>query len=164
MVTNGPLLTFTVNDREAGDEVRLPFSGNHRLRARVTLRSNLPVDSVQVVANGRVVARFASPDPATFDTTVVIPVTSSSWYLARAFSAQPRLPILDLYPFASTSPVYVTVGNAPTTCGQDAEYFLRWINLIGQRVRADTNWNTSAERRETLDLISRAHQEFIRRR
>ena len=164
MVTNGPLLTFTVNDREPGGEIRFPFTGSHRVRARVTLRSNMRVDSLQIIGNGRVVARFGNPNPASFDTTVTIPVTGTSWFLARAFSSKPVLPILDLYPFASTSPVYVAVGNAPTACGQDAEYFLRWINLLSQRVRADTSWNTSAERAQTLDLISRAHQEFIRRR
>lgn len=164
MVTNGPLLTLTVNDREPGGELRLPATGNHRVRARMTLRSNLPVDSLQIVANGRVVARFRSPNPVRFDSTVVLPITANTWLIARAWSAKPALPILDLYPFASTSPVYVVVGNAPVACGADAEYFLRWINLLSQRVRSDTNWNTSAERTETLDLISRAHQEFIRRR
>jgi TolB protein len=122
------------------------------------------VDSLQIIANGRVVARFASPNPARFDSTVTVRVTGNTWLLARAFSAKPVLPILDLYPFASTSPVYVVVGNAPVACGTDAEYFLKWINLLSQRVRSDTNWNTSAERAQTQDLISRAHQEFIRRR
>jgi TolB protein len=167
-VTNGPLLGFTVNDREAGSDVRLPFTGNHRVRARVTLRSNMPVDSLAIIGNGKVIASFPfarrRPRAGVFDTTIVVPVTGNSWFLARAWSAAPALPILDLYPFASTSPVYVTVGNTPPACREDAEYFLRWINLLSQRVRADTSWNTPAEREQTLNTISRAHQEFIRRR
>jgi hypothetical protein len=84
--------------------------------------------------------------------------------VARAYSDKPRLPVLDLYPFASTSPVYVKTDNAPTRCREDAEYFLRWIDVLSQRVRADTNWNTPAERESALTTISKAHEEFIRRR
>jgi TolB protein len=160
-VTNGPLLTFAVNGREPGADIRLPFAASQRVRARVTLRSNLPVDNLEIVGNGRVLAKLRG---TVMDTTLTLAVTGNSWYLARAYSAAPRLPILDLYPFASTSPVYVTVGNSPPACGADAEYFLRWINLLSQRVRADTNWNTASERERTLAVISRAHEEFIRRR
>jgi hypothetical protein len=56
------------------------------------------------------------------------------------------------------------MGNAPVSCGEDAEYFLAWINLLSARVRADTNWNAPAERDQALTMISRAHEEFIRRR
>ena len=159
-VTNAPLLTLAVNGREPGDELRLPF-GNHRLRVRVTLASNVPVERLEVVVNGRVVARLRA---GAADTTVTVPMERSGWIVARAYSSKPRLPVLDLYPFASTSPVYVEVGSAPRSCGADAEYFLKWIDLLSQRVRADTNWNTTSERDRALALISRAHEEFIRRR
>ncbi len=159
-VTNAPLLTFTVNGREPGDELRLPF-GAHRIRARVTLKSTVPVERLEIVHNGTVIARFPG---RVSDTTVTISVDRSGWYVARAYSPRPRLPVLDLYPFASTSPVYVEVGNAPRNCGADAEYFLKWIDALSQRVRADTNWNTPTERDRALAVISRAHEEFIRRR
>jgi hypothetical protein len=126
------------------------------------------VDNLEIVGNGAVVASFPlskrRPRAGVFDTTVVLPVARNGWFVARAYSAKPALPILDLYPFASTSPVYVAVGNTPPACREDAEFFLGWINLLSQRVRADTNWNTAAEREQTLNTISRAHQEFIRRR
>lgn len=160
-VTNAPLLTFTLNGRESGSDIAFPFSGTHLVRARVTLRSNVPVDHLEIIGNGRVVARFTG---RVTDTTVVLQVANTGWYVARAYSDKPRLPVLDLYPFASTSPIYVSVGNTPPNCREDAEFFLRWINLLGQRVRADTNWNTASERDRALALISRAHEEFIRRR
>ncbi len=160
-VTNAPLLTFAVNGQESGAELRFPYSASRRVRARVTLRSTVPVDHVEIVSGGKVVARFPG---RVSDTTVQLPVTSSTWFLARAYSDRPRLPVLDLYPFASTSPVYVQVGTAPPSCRDDAEFFLRWINLLGQRVRSDTSWNTPLERERTLNLLSRAHEEFIRRR
>ena len=158
-VTNAPLLSFTLDGREPGSELRYAF-GRQRLRARVTLQSNVPIDHVEIVGNGVVVARL----PAKRDTTVTLTVDRPGWYLARAYAEKPRLPVLDLYPFASTSPVYVAMGNTPRACGADAEYFLKWIDLLSQRVRADTSWNTLAERDRALAAISRAHEEFIRRR
>jgi hypothetical protein len=131
------------------------------MRARVTLRSPVPVEHLEIIGNGAVVARLR---PTSRDTTLSITVDRPGWYLARAYSDVARLPVLDLYPFASTSPVYVSMGNAPRTCGADAEYFLKWIDLVSQRVRNDTSWNTPSERDRTLGAISRAHEEFIRRR
>jgi len=159
-VTNSPLLTFTVNGREPGDALRVPF-GTHRLRMRVTLTANVPIDHLEIIGNGKVIGRFRG---SLRDTTITVTADRSGWYLARAYSTRPRLPVLDLYPFGSTSPVYLEVGNAPKSCGTDAEYFLRWINLASQYVRADTSWNTSVERERALSIISRAHEEFIRRR
>ncbi|HJQ19423.1 MAG TPA: CehA/McbA family metallohydrolase [Gemmatimonadaceae bacterium] len=158
-VTNAPMISFTLDGREAGSELRLPF-GRHRLRARVTMQSNVPVNHLEIIGNGTVVARLIPGR----DTTVVLNVDRPGWYLVRGYADAPRLPVLDLYPFASTSPVYVSMGDAPRACGADAEYFLKWIDLLSQRVRADTNWNTPSERDRALALISRAHEEFIRRR
>jgi TolB protein len=158
-VTNAPLISLTVNGREPGAELRLPYR-THDLTVKVTLASAIPIDHLELVANGKVIAKL---DGAR-DTTFTVPIDKPTWFLARAFSDAPRLPVLDLYPFASTSPVYVVMGNAPISCGADAEYFLSWINLLSQRVRQDTNWNTPAEREQAIALISRAHEEFIRRR
>ncbi|HEX7939766.1 MAG TPA: hypothetical protein VF483_12340, partial [Gemmatimonadaceae bacterium] len=122
--------------------------------------SPVPIDHLELVANGKVVAKLGHAS----DTTFTLTVDKPTWILARAWSEKPHLPVLDLYPFGSTSPVYVSMGNAPVSCGADAEYFLAWINTLSQKVRADTNWNTPAEREVTLNLISRAHEEFLRRR
>jgi desulfoferrodoxin (superoxide reductase-like protein) len=81
----------------------------------------------------------------------------------RAYSDKPHLPVLDLYPFASTSPIYVRVGGAPQRSREDAEYFIRWIDLLTERVRADTSWNTAAEREHALTTIAKARAEFTRR-
>jgi TolB protein len=167
-VTNGPLISLTVNGREPGDELRLPFGGGtHRVRARVTVLTHVPVNHVDIVSNGRVVARLMDarePRIVRIDTTVMLRIDRDAWFVARAYSDHPRLPVLDLYPFATTSPVYAKIGTAQPTCREDADYFLTWIGLIRERVRNDTSWNSPAERDATLNAISRAHEEFIRRR
>src|SRR5207237_7819930 len=95
-------------------------------------------DHLQLEPHGKVAANFSARVRAT---TVTLPIDRNSWLLALAYSDKPRYPVLDLYPFGSTSPVYVKIDNAPTSCREDAEYFLKWIDVLSQRVRTDTNWN-----------------------
>jgi hypothetical protein len=73
-------------------------------------------------------------------------------------------PVLDLYPYATTSPVYLTVAGRPARSAEDAEYFLRWIDRVEVAVQASRDWNSDAERDGTLELIARARAEFEGRR
>ena len=45
----------------------------------------------------------------TADVEDTIPISRSGWCLLRAWSEKAEYPILDLYPYATTSPIYVTV-------------------------------------------------------
>jgi hypothetical protein len=102
-------------------------------------------------------------DRTTADTVLTIPVSQSGWLLLRARGDGPREPVLDLYPFASTSPVYVTVGGAPVRSDEDATWFVRWIDRVARAAAAHPAWNTAAERDSVLALIQRARAEFVRR-
>lgn len=175
-VTNGPLLGLGVRVdgqsggradgpwRGIGDDISLP-QGAHRLRFQLTLRSNLPVDHLELVRNGKVVGDIPLPGERTrADTAITVPVTESGWYVLRAYADRPATPILDLYPFASTSPVYVTVGGQPVRSREDAEYFLTWIDRIKEEAGRHEGWNTPAERDSVFATIARARAEFERRR
>ena len=162
--TNGPLLEFRLGGRGVGDELRLP-AGEHEIAARVSLRSNVAVDHLEIVANGEVVREIPlTGDRTRADVEVRLPVRSSGWFLLRARTDRAIEPVLDLYPYATTSPVYVTVGGAPVRSREDAEYFLRWIDRVEAAARANADWNTAAERDAALELIGRARTEFERRR
>src|SRR5256886_12680865 len=133
-VTSAPLLEFTLGGREIGDEIRMPAGG--RLTARVGLRSSVPIDHVEVIGNGSVVATIPlRGDRTTATDSVSIPVARGGWYVLRAWSDRPALPILDLYPFGSTSPIYVRVGRDPARSPGDAVFFVRWIDRLGQAAR-----------------------------
>ena len=71
-----------------------------------------------------------------------------------------RHPVLDIYPFATTSPIYVTVGGAPVRSARDAAYFVRWIDRLDSLARASTAWNSAVERDSTLAKFARARQVF----
>ena len=149
---------------EIGDELRLT-AGRHRLQARVSLKSHIPIDHLEIVRNGVVVTSVPlAGDRRQAETRVPLDVDQSGWYIVRAYADGPRAPVLDLYPFATTSPIYVTVADRPVRSRQDAEFFLKWIDRVQEEVNAHTGWNTVAERGSVLDQIAKARAEFERRR
>jgi hypothetical protein len=161
-VTNAPLLTFEVEARGLGDEITLASA--RPLQARVALRSTVPVDHLQVIGNGRVVAEVPlTGDRQRAEATLTLPAENSGWYVLRAWADRPRLPVLDLYPFASTSPVYVKVGDQPVRSPADASWFVRWVDRVTAAASAHTGWNTPAEREATLAQLARARDEYLRR-
>jgi hypothetical protein len=162
--TNGPLLELTIGGRGLGEELRLP-AGEHELVARVSLRSNVPVNHLEIVGNGAVVQEIRlDGDQTRADVEVRLPVRESGWFLLRARHDRAIEPVLDLYPYATTSPIYVTVGDRPVRSAADAEYFLRWIDRLDSAARANPDWNSESERSRALELIGRAREEFEKRR
>ena len=70
-VTNAPLLEFTLGGREIGDEIRLAAGG--RLTARVGVRSSVPIDHLEIIGNGTVVASIPlGADRMTAHATVTV--------------------------------------------------------------------------------------------
>jgi hypothetical protein len=161
-VTNAPLLTFDVDGHGPGGEIALP--AGRPLRARLSLRSAVPVDHLEVIGNGRVVATVPlTGDRTSADAVITLPAESSGWYVLRAWSDRPRLPVLDLYPFASTSPVYVQIGDQAVRSPSDAAWFVRWVDRVAAAAGAHTGWNTPAEREAALAQLARARAEYVRR-
>jgi len=162
-VSNGPLLSFTLNGREVGDEIILP-AGVHQLVARVSFRSMVPVEHLEIVANGIVLAPIPLADGGTRAEAVIpLPVTRSGWLTVRAWSASATHPVLDIYPFATTSPIYVTVASRPVRNVDDARYFVRWIERLEAAAAAHAGWNDAAEKAEVLGRLERAKEVFRQR-
>jgi hypothetical protein len=162
-VTNGPLLEFSMAGRGIGDEIRLS-GASHQLSARVRLRSNIPVDHLDIIGNGKVVATIPlRGDRTTASDSVSVPVSESGWYVLRAYADRAELPVLDLYPFASTSPIYVQVGEQPVRSAADAAFFLQWLDRTEAATRASTAWNTPAEQASVLQMLAAAKAVFTAR-
>jgi len=78
----------------------------------------------------------------------------------RAWSSKSHPLVLEPYPFATTSPVYLTVGGQPIRSPDDAGYFVRWIERLEAAATAHQGWNDERERREVLARLSRAKAVF----
>jgi len=106
--------------RGPGSEFRLA-AGRRNLEARVDVRSPVPLDHVEVVANGEVAGTVPlAADRMSARGSVTVPFETSGWLLLRAWADKPAWPVLDLYPFASTSPVYVRIGEQDPRSPDDA--------------------------------------------
>ena len=160
--TNGPLLELTVDGRGLGEDVALAAPGE--ITARVRLRSTVPVDHLELVRNGEVVHTVPLAGDRTAATaTVRLPVDRSGWILLRARGDGARYPVLDLYPYATTSPVYLTVAGRPARSPSDAQFFVAWMDRTRAAVERHRDWNTEEERRDVLAMLARAREEYVRR-
>ncbi len=161
--TNGPLLELTLGGSPIGDEIALP-AGTQRLELRASLRSTVPVDHLELVSNGEVVASLPLDESGTgAQVQREIEVDRSGWYLLRAWGERARHPVLDSRPFATTSPIYVTLGQQPVRSAEDAEYFLAWIDRLVQAASSHRGYNDAEERAAVLELLGAARAVFSER-
>ena len=159
--TNGPLLGFTLGGQPVGDELRLP-AGEHRVKFTAWLRSIVPIDHLEVICNGRVVRELKlSSDRESADVDDAIPLSQSGWCLLRAWSEKPEDPVLDVYPYATTSPIYVAVAGPTAKPVEDAAYFVAWIDRMIKDADSNRDWNTEAEKTSVLDTLNRARQIYV---
>jgi hypothetical protein len=154
--TNGPLLDFTLNGKTIGDELALP-AGKAEVKFSVALRSIVPLEHLQLVCNGEVAKEIPlTGDRTTADARGTIAVEKSGWCVLRAWNQNGTHPILDLYPYATTSPIYITIGGAPARSREDAAYFLAWVDRLIANAQANTAWNSPAEKEIVLKQLQEA--------
>jgi len=160
--TNGPLLGFTLGDKQLGDELRLS-PGEHPVKFKTWMRSIVPVDHLQVICNGKVTRELRlTADRESSDEQGTIPVSQSGWCLLRAWSEKAEHPILDDYVYATTSPVYVSVAGSVQKSPDDAAYFIAWIDRLIAAAKSNQDWNTDAEKAAVLKTLDDARAVYVR--
>jgi hypothetical protein len=145
VATNGPLLDFTLGGQPIGGEVVRARGG--RVPFHAHLRSMVPLDHLELVCTGgRVQPVPMSADHRSADVDGTVELKRSGWCVLRASADRAEYPVLDLYPYATTSPVYVSIGGQPTHSAEATDYFLAWLDRIGEAVQRYPDWNTPEER------------------
>lgn len=158
--TNGPLLEMSVNGKEIGSEIILP-NGASKVIVKARMRSIVAVDRVELVVNGKVADVIPlSADKKSAQATRTITVNASSWVVLRAWSAHSQAPILDIYPYATTSPVYLVVGNRAQRSSSDIRFLMAWLDRLVKEVDKYPEFNSDAERQLVLEKIHAAKSEF----
>jgi TolB protein len=159
--TNGPLLRFSLGGQAIGGEVRLEKKQEVRFSAE--MNSMVPVDHLQIVCNGKVARELAlEGDRSSLRVNDSIPLDASGWCVLRAFSDKAEYPILDLYPYATTSPVYVSVADAPVRNAADAAYFAAWVDRLIVAATTNTSWNSEAEKESVLSMLQEAKGKYVK--
>lgn len=103
-VSSGPVPIFTAGGRSPGGVL----AAGGRTDWELTLHSAVPVATVEVLVNGRVVwsgEGLDRPGSRTYRGTVTLP--AGGWIAARAYGGESVWPAMDSYPFAHTSPVWI---------------------------------------------------------
>jgi TolB protein len=157
--TNGPLLRFSLGGQKIGDEMRLDKKQEVRFTAE--MNSIVPLEHLQIVCNGKVARELAmNGDRMSAHVNGSIQIEASGWCVLSAFSDKAEYPILDLYPYATTSPVYISLAGAPVHNAANAAYFVAWIDRLIAASQANTSWNTEAEKQSVLSMLQQARVKY----
>jgi len=154
--TNGPLLGFSLEGHGLGETISLPKAGEVKFSA--WLHSIVPVNHWQIVCNGTVVKDLPTLGGKRANVSDSLAIAHSGWCLLRAWNEKPEHPILDAYPYATTSPIYIRVGNEPVMSKEDAAYFVAWIDRLIAAAEAHPGWDNDAEKHNVLDLLERGRK------
>ena len=126
-VSNGPLLGLEVDGKRPGDSLAGAGSAagarrDARARCRRPPRARAERPRDQVVRARPATARASTgAATSTFD--------GGGWIVLRAFNDKPDPWVLDLYPYATTSPIYFDSPAAPPA-PEDAAYFVAWMDRV----------------------------------
>ena len=155
MATNGPLVGLTVNGEPVGSTIEADAGSD--LRVVGFLRSAVPVEHLELVYNGEVVESLkTNRDRMSADVDLRLPATASGWMLLRAWNEDSTPAVLDQYPYATTSPVYVSVDGQQSRSADDAAYFLAWLDRLREAAEKHADYNSDAERDTVLSHIAEA--------
>ena len=159
--TNGPLLGFSLGEKKLGETVHIA-KGEREVSFKVWLRSIVPVDHLEMVCNGRVAKTLAlSGDRMSGDFSGTIPLENSGWCVLRAWSDRSEYPVLDIYPYATTSPIYLEVEGSKVSAREDAGYFVAWIDRLVANAQAQSGWNSEAEKQRVMEQLEKARQVYV---
>jgi len=107
------------------------------------------------------VASAEPPDPIA--ATGEILVATSGWVVLRAWNDGADPQVLDIYPYATTSPVYVELPGGLPPDPEDAAYFAAWLDRTIAGAEARTDYRTPEEKRTVVDYLRKARDQFRRK-
>jgi hypothetical protein len=164
MATNGPLLGFAMGDQQPGGTIALGAAGK-AAHYRGFLRSQVPIDHVELVQNGvvlRSIRLAGDRTSADFDGTLTL--RGTGWVLLRAWNEDSAIDVLDAYPYATTNAIFYESAGRAIRCGADADYFLKWIDRLEAAAQAHGGYNTADEKDKALAEIRAARKAVLDRR
>ena len=151
-VSNGPMLFLNVEGKGPGDEIRT--TGRTRLNVTAEAQSLPPMQALELIVNGEVVAQAEPTNEGTAaKLTHALDVDTSMWVAARVRGAGHRRVMNDAHLFAHTSPVYVLKDAKPVAIAKDAAIVLGWIDRLIEDVRKSPRFAREEHRAEVLEIF-----------
>lgn len=160
--TTGPMLTIDAGGQTMGATISRSWTENKQIKIVTTVRSIEALESLQIIHNGRVVASLNllkdKPSPVLQRELMheLLP-QRSGWVAARAIFRAPD----GLLRQAHTSPIYVSVENKPIAFVEDAEYMLRWIEVLTDIAQSQPDrFPTTAAQEDLLATYGEARVKY----
>ena len=162
--TNGPILEVDVDGRH-GPGDRIDVRPGHEYRVRARARSRGPLERLQLIVNGEVVAEQTGEDVRELTLEKALPFDRSSWAAVRAFeragSAESWRPAGLV--FAHTSPVYFLLGGKPVVVPESVQDLLQKIDRLIAHTERLEGFRQESHRQETLGVYREARDVLSRR-
>ena len=157
--TSGPMLILTADGLDSGAEIQYLANDNKPIAVKADLRSIQPIDSLEIIANGKVVKRInlsnRSASPVLTESLVLeLRPKRSGWVAARCLFTAPDGRLRQ----AHTSPVYITVDGKPIASKQDAEFMIRWIDRLVQVSEKPGRYRSDKQLAEVQAIFHKAKQ------
>lgn len=153
--TNGPMLFLSVDGDGPGGVLRFRAQGPRRVKIHAEASSLKPLDRLEVLFKGKTIRTVTGAGKLAADFTAEIGETG--WFAARAFETPDRT-----VRFAHTSPVYVEFPGDAGTAGEDARFFIDWIDREMAFYRSLPGFHDPAHREAMLELFSSAREVYAR--
>jgi hypothetical protein len=163
-ITNGPMLSFEVDDHPAGEVIS--FEGKRTVRIYLEAKSLYPFGRLEIVVNGKVVAWEILPDYFTprdiyavkLETEVTL--SESAWIAGRVTSQNtPGILPRGLTVFAHSNPVYFLQHGESIHIEKSAAYLRTYQKAVRNWIELFSNFESEAEREAAgmyLDEAERA--------
>jgi hypothetical protein len=161
-VTNGPLVTLSVNDQPPGTTLDLPAEAG-MVRVRAEARSLSSLDGLEIVANRRVVAAAkGSQAPAHAAVEAEVRLPEGGWILARCWG--PYDDAIEQWHAAQTSPVYVQVdGRRPPADAAAVAVFMESLQKMLRWVEQEGRFENEQQRQRLARIFESARDTLLSR-
>ena len=186
-ISNSPFLSFKVDNKPPGSILDGTANEEHQVHAEVW--SQMPIDRLEIIANGELVAEVAIPE-GSFHAEIDIPYKTdeSVWLAARAYQLTQKdtrkglsmsqrrnsgggPTYLNRYygtlrpevTFSHTSPVYIKIDGQSVRSRDDANYFVRYLQNVINWLDKSGSFPTEKAKQEVLEAFEQGKQEFALR-
>lgn len=150
--TNGPMLFFSINDREPGDFILSTDGKPLQSKVSINVESINSLENIQIVYNGEIIREFSTNGQRKFSYEFDIELTKSGWIIARAFEKSDKT-----IKFAHTSPIYIQIGLNRLLRKESALFYANWCKeLLAMSTSDKERYATIIQREEVESLYRRA--------
>ena len=160
-ITNGPVLDLTVEGQPPGQVLDLRARQPKQVRAEVRWQAHLPIERVEIIMNGAVVAgEHAESGTQEGRLTATLVPPGDGWIAARC-AGRSR----DSYghaQWAHTSPVYLRAGGRDPATKASAQFFVAQIERSLQWITEQARFEDIAHRQRMQQLFRDGRESFLR--